>query len=428
MRRAGMVIFVSTVLTMACWSKGGALEDRRPAAGVGPPPELPLGCGGVGLLADDFSAEGLDTAWTKVGSAPSEIRTGDDGLSLVVAPQEVALAGVQSNYYFDLRGDGVFVEVGRVVDASTPAQQALRLARSPDERIEMRLQSGDLFAVVVSAGSLRTFSPRPFDPAAHRYWQLRESGGRVLFQVSANARSWDTLADVEAPKFVARARLSLVVGTNRPEAGVTRGSFRRLNGAQPKGGWCSASLLRDDFGDRSAAPHWLRNFAAQSCRLEEDSGGLYVVLGKEQGHCAYVSAAPVDLRDSALSIEVEPHILPYMPAIAIFRATDGRGSSLDFDVTFDRLSMRIASEEVSITAATIEYDPAWHRYWRLRERTAVIYFDTSPEGKTWFTHAAVPAPFAVDALEVHLQAGLYRDATETVGEIRFDNLNRLPTR
>lgn len=73
----------------------------------------------------------------------------------------------------------------------------------------------------------------------------------------------------------------------------------------------------------------------------------------------------------------------------------------------------------------IPYDPAVHRWWRIREDTGTIYWDTSHDGITWTNRRSVPTPFDVTALSLSLLSG-YWDAAENglaTGAVRIDNVN-----
>jgi endoglucanase len=75
-----------------------------------------------------------------------------------------------------------------------------------------------------------------------------------------------------------------------------------------------------------------------------------------------------------------------------------------------------------VTETSIPYDPAIHGWWRIRENTDIVYWETSSDGNTWTVRRTKATPFSVDALKCSLQAGNNGNAP-TPGTVQFDNVN-----
>jgi hypothetical protein len=68
------------------------------------------------------------------------------------------------------------------------------------------------------------------------------------------------------------------------------------------------------------------------------------------------------------------------------------------------------------------YDPALHRWLRLREAHGTIYYETSPDGNTWSTLDSYATPFDVSSVILELASTL--STTEpSAGTVVFDNFN-----
>jgi hypothetical protein len=75
---------------------------------------------------------------------------------------------------------------------------------------------------------------------------------------------------------------------------------------------------------------------------------------------------------------------------------------------------------------SVLYSPAQHRWWRIREGSGTLYWETSPDGKAWLTQTQLsPAPIAIDTLDVLIGASGWT-AQPSPGVSAFDNLNLPP--
>jgi len=69
---------------------------------------------------------------------------------------------------------------------------------------------------------------------------------------------------------------------------------------------------------------------------------------------------------------------------------------------------------------SIPYDPAYHRFWSIRERGGTVTFETSPDRITWVPMVTYMPPFAVTSLYVGVYT--YTDTAWTdPGLATFDN-------
>jgi len=76
--------------------------------------------------------------------------------------------------------------------------------------------------------------------------------------------------------------------------------------------------------------------------------------------------------------------------------------------------------------ARVPYDPARHRWLRLREADGVLYWETSPDGQTWEVLASKAPPIALTAVTLGYGAGTW-DRVPAPGVAIFDNFNVIDT-
>jgi hypothetical protein len=72
------------------------------------------------------------------------------------------------------------------------------------------------------------------------------------------------------------------------------------------------------------------------------------------------------------------------------------------------------------------YSPTSHAWWRIREASGSVYWETAPDGSAWTTQAQAADPFAVVSMQVALNAGTYQSVANP-GQAVFQNLNVAPT-
>ena len=63
------------------------------------------------------------------------------------------------------------------------------------------------------AGTHTTIASLAFDPVQHRYWQLREASGTIVWETSADAASWTSRGQAPTPFDVSSVEVVLSSGT-----------------------------------------------------------------------------------------------------------------------------------------------------------------------------------------------------------------------
>lgn len=151
----------------------------------------------LGGLQDAFTAPALNPALWNASSG--------GGLVTLVAPGRV---GVQATAAFPALGTaGPYEATGQSLYARvTPAlagtggqtvQTVMKIQQDASNAAYFVCQPGTSWqAVVLNAGVSTTVNLPAFDPAAHAWWQLAESGGQWLFSASADGAAWTQVAAI----------------------------------------------------------------------------------------------------------------------------------------------------------------------------------------------------------------------------------------
>lgn len=170
------------------------------------------------LLADSFSGSAVDTTkWTvaTAGNSANSVTESGGSLNCYAASTSVSSgswAGVYSNSAYDLTGQYASVDLysaGQAPNAGTTAQCLLYLMASQTTPqgvtgIEYVLTEGNLQRGFWNSGSISYVGPYtdPWNSSSQRYLRVRESGGTIYFEYSADGSSWTLDQSAATPSYI----------------------------------------------------------------------------------------------------------------------------------------------------------------------------------------------------------------------------------
>lgn len=142
--------------------------------------------------ADDFSGNELDVdRWLLI--SPPGRATVDDRLEVAVAPRTAEAIKVMDRYAHDFRGAGVQVEISQYASGSATLGTFLAVTDSA----ELSYVIFNAFADQLTAwyrwsgqNPVQLSGSLPLDPVNHRFLRLREDGGTVHYETSADGITW----------------------------------------------------------------------------------------------------------------------------------------------------------------------------------------------------------------------------------------------
>jgi hypothetical protein len=269
-----------------------------------------------------------------------------------------------------------------------------------------------------------------YDPAQHRWWQLREQDGTVYWETSPDATSWTThitMASALTTKMVFPG-----VSTWLSDAEETSWTLQvdNFNGGVDNGiRWCPASTLVDDFDDGVMGPEWYFWESPEGyCTMHEQDGQLsFAFAGGINSQCGYYSAFPYDLSDSTFVIQAPS---TDVGAMKIYHAVYSRKSDDYMEIMqgYGQLAGFKGVQGSWARTFEIPFDPVQHRWWRLRGQDGVAYWETSPDGKAWTTHASHSSPpLQLDAVGLDLWGDIDdENVIDNIGN-GFGNMNLAPS-
>jgi len=387
----------------------GPDPDATPAA---------VGCGGLGLLRDEFADATRGPQWDFFEDPGATIAETGGHLAITVAANAGGpYAGYISSYRYDLTSSSITTEVTAIAGRNT----ILEIRNSVGERAQLAAGVDDLEAAVYGGPAEGTRTTIPYDAVAQRWWRFREADGTLYWEYSANGSSWTALHSEASPIDVTHVRGIVSAGDALVTASEAR--FEVINPDAPSVGFCAASTLVDPL-DGQLQPNW--EFWEDACDLTITGGRVQMSYptGVGEAWCGFGSNHIYDLTESAIYIDamgvaLATNFTSYFQVMDAFdgetRAEIGReGGSIAFVQRVDG---------VEVDTEYDPYDATADRYWKIALVGADLVFQTSPDASTWVTHLTVAAGFDVSATRIVVGAGHYSPGPGTPVTTTFHGLN-----
>jgi hypothetical protein len=374
---------------------GVATDATRDGGGdptVPPPPlDAKAACGRPSVYVDDFGDGVPSTLWN--GAAPGGSITKQNG-NLILAYGAGAAATYAARAMVNLRDDRL--RVALPVAPPSTARTSLVLRFDDTHLLSFVLSSGDLIARSVDGGPAQNVSV-PFDPVAHRWWQIAETGGTTRWETSPDGIVWTVISLAVTPAFATTVRpvISASDDDGTGPAGEVR--FAWLNAGRPVADWCKLSTFSDDFQDGQMSRAW-EGMQSGACSGGESSGELRFSIGAAVGQCGWRSNAAYDLTSSAAYLEVPAITNYHLPLRFALRVLDITSQSIA-EIGFVG-SNELAENATGIAPMRTPYTGSNDRWWRVRESAGMIYWEASSNGTTWVEKRKANVPFAVTAVKI----------------------------
>ncbi|MEU8968171.1 hypothetical protein AB0D11_02650 [Streptomyces monashensis] len=184
------------------------------------------------------------------------------------------------------------------------------------------------------------------------------------------------------------------------------------------------STLQDFFGGSAInTAVWNGSSGAPDVTLDTTLDRVAIAC---QSYYPILSATgPYDATGSSLYARVTPAPVGNGSTQTIMRiALDANNRVTFYTDGGQILTARVTNAGVNTDQIIGPYDPYNHAWWRIREQTGNILFDTSPDGYTWTNRASTAYTWSATAVSVVFLCGFY--ATESAGMSAYvDHVNTL---
>lgn len=302
-----------------------------------------------------------------------------------------------------------------------------------DAIIEVNAASGTLGMAVRVGFFDPGFATLPYDPVAHAWLRIREAGGNLHWETSADGITWTTRRTETSPAWVADVDLQVQLISHR-DGGVD--DFAEFDNFNITPSTAVFADLQDDFDDNVVdTTKWSDNYNTGPGGLPVETGARARVPA-DTGFAAYASAPIYRLEDSHAFAQVFPPpgagMVEAYSQLLILSNVAGTQIVFEIDAATNLLLMTMHVDFVDESGQTIPYDTVEHAWLRILEDGGTLHWDTSPDGREWTTRHTDTAPAWVSDNDLQVQLLAHCSPTVTgggpTGEFaEFDSFNITPT-
>src|SRR5262249_8315030 len=140
--------------------------------------------------------------------------------------------------------------------------------------------------------------------------------------------------------------------------------------------------------------------------------------------CGYQSSTAFDLRGDSVDTYAF-QVIQASPGYTFLSVVAFNQDDVNLTESGGTLEAQKRVGGVSTTLGSVPYNGTTHAWWRIREASGNIIWETSPDGSSWSMLAMAPEPFTPSAVSVIVGGGLASGAGNP-GIARFNNVNGTP--
>lgn len=389
----------------------------------------------TGELRDSFDDNTVDPVkWPNNFNTMGALPTETGGRARV--PCDTGFAGYSSDTIYTLAssslrcrvfppsaGGGTEVWAQLLVTSSTSGTDAV---------MEVDVATGELTMANRSGFSDPGAAVITYDPVDHAWLRIREGGGTLFFDTSADGVAWTSRHSDTSPGWVSDTDIEMQMLAHRDAGTADFAEFDNFNITPSSAVFAD---LTDDFDDDAVDPvKWPENYNTGSGGLPTETGGRARVPC-DTGFAAYASAPIYRLESSYAFAQAFPppgtEMLEAYCQLLILSNVTGTQIVFEVDAATNILLMTVHIDFNDEGGRTVPYDPVEHAWLRVREDGGTLFWETAPDGRQWTVRHSDTAPSWVS--DNDLQAQLLAHCAPMVtgggptGEFaEFDNFNVRP--
>lgn len=146
----------------------------------------------MGTLRDPFVSSGLNTnLWTAFTGGSATLSYGNGATCNFPASSTSSTDGdITSATTYDLTGSYASMQVPAVPANATSADAQLQMKIDANNFLRFVKEGSTLYAQKKVVTVQATVASATYDPVAHLWWQIRESGGTIYWDTSKDGETW----------------------------------------------------------------------------------------------------------------------------------------------------------------------------------------------------------------------------------------------
>lgn len=371
-------------------------------------------------LTDNFNDNSIDiTKWNNWGGVQVVETNQDLELTTTTA---ASYWGITSVNQYDLTNSYVFVKMVDPGNTSLTSHFCTLKLDIGSDYTEIGINGDYLVVNKYVSGIWTQTASAIYNSSVHKWIRIRESYGTVYWDYSANTQTWTNLWSEADPVILTSIYITLIVGNNSIEASGTTSKFDNFNVyPNPK-----TETLIDSFNDNSLDLGKWNNWGG--IQVVETNQELELTTTTAASYFGINSINQYDLTSSYVLVRlIDPGNTSLASHDCELQCSDiGGNNKIHFQVYADWLVAAHTISSVYTGLAYITYDPAIHKWLRMRENSGNTYWDYSIDSLTWTNFWVEADPIILTELTVYFIVG--NSSIEVSGTTsKFDDLNIIYT-
>ena len=152
-------------------------------------------------FSDDFNDGSFDAPWSPYG----DVGIHEGQVHMTLTPNAAEYHGLFLTEPISVRECGIWLEMLEVGQAGENGDVYLQATLNGDNGVSIGVYGDRLTAWEEVNGAQGFAVDVPYDRVAHRWWMLREAGGKVFFETSPDGRVWTAFATHTTPDYFNQA-------------------------------------------------------------------------------------------------------------------------------------------------------------------------------------------------------------------------------
>jgi hypothetical protein len=361
----------------------------------------------LATLVDAFTSTTLNTAvWNSVTAGQVALDTVRDLVTLNV-PTASGTYNLGTATSLDATSSSLYAQLWPVQNGSAALSVSMKLDAGAGNAVTATAWGDGTFLLrIQTAGVFTSFALPTYDPRAHRWWRLSESGGAFTLATSPDGQTWTALATAPYTWDATTVRVFFQTGTSTTQPAGLTARIAHVNTLAGGDTYPKVSELQEPFTSAALTSVWNATTAGQS---SVDTVNDQVMLNVATAAGTYYnlgSAGPYDATGSTLYAQVTPAPVGNGGITAAMKLDAGQSNAVQVLASSNGFfSLQVQRDGLYVSTPLPAYDPHAHRWWRLTENDSAFVFAASPDGRNWTDLATLTYTWPFTACQVYFQTG-----------------------
>ncbi len=382
-------------------------------------------------IADDWSSGSINSSqWDDWSSSHASVVSKQLQISSTLGGAYYGVDSAVGSASEDLTGSYVsnqLVNAGNQSIASWEVYPVLiTKASASNYQLLFYVSNNTVHASKVVNGTSTDLHTATYSSTNHKFFRIREIGGNIYYDTSPDGLTWSSFASTANPFDITQVNVGQMIGTWQAESSTTTATFDNFNIASA----LPTTSLTDDWSSGGiSAAKWNNWAGSQASVVSSQLQIASVLAGGYFGVDSGLSGVSLNLTGFSVSDKLISAGNQSLASLEVMPVLITMSSASNYQLYFDISNNTLyAYKQISGTSTSLHsasYNSTTHKYFKIRESSGTIYFDTSSDGTTWTNFTSVANPFDITHVVIGHMLGTWNAESSTTSAT-FDNFNIAP--